>query len=164
MIASPTLRAFFFAVVASLPALGAPVSFNVTNLDSSSAWNKILASVGIPAASSGVDPDVQVIGANATVDIAALSETHLVVVQGSGSLSQALGFKENGETVQIRQICDVHAPKSSIIWEQPVGIAAVTVPPDYQVFAKEKWKGTPVLAGKANRSWSCPLASYRSWI
>ncbi|MBV9181453.1 MAG: hypothetical protein JO356_09075 [Acidobacteria bacterium] len=36
----------------------------------------------------------------------------------------------------------------NIIWEQPVTVPAVSVPEDYQVFAREKWKGIPVMAGK----------------
>jgi hypothetical protein len=35
-----------------------------------------------------------------------------------------------------------------IIWQQPVEIAKVQMPADFTVYATERWKGAPVLAGK----------------
>ncbi len=68
--------------------------------------------------------------------------------KGPGAAAQSLGFSFKSDTVPVRQICDVHAPKMQIIWEQPVSVSAATLPDGFQVFATEKWKGIPVLAGK----------------
>lgn len=42
----------------------------------------------------------------------------------------------------------LHATKMNIIWERPITVPAVNVPDGFQIFATEKWKGIPVLAGK----------------
>ncbi len=82
------------------------------------------------------------------MDIATLAETHIVVVEGSGAAAGKLGISVKAENVAVRQICDIHALKMQIIWEQAVSAPGVELPDGFQIFATEKWKGSPVLAGK----------------
>ncbi len=52
------------------------------------------------------------------------------------------------ERVTVRQIVDSHGPQMQIIWEQPVEIAKAQMPEGFTVYATERWKGAPLLAGK----------------
>lgn len=115
-------------------------------------WSKILGAVGIRAAASGNDADIVVVGQGTRADITALAEKHLVILEGSSPGAQGFGIVEKSETVAVRQICDTHAVKMQIIWEQAAQVKAVTLPVGFQVFASERWKGMPVLAGKRTGS------------
>ncbi len=132
-------------LVAVLPAFAAAPTYRATGTDAAS-WGKIFASIGM-VKSGTADPMVVVAGANETA-VAKLAQSHIVILEGNTAASQSLGFIAKTETVEVRRICDVHAPKMNIIWEQAVSVKAVDVPAGFQVFATEKWKGIPVIAGK----------------
>ncbi len=89
-----------------------------------------------------------VLRADSQADVSQLAQRRIVLLTGTGAAAEALGIRAKPETVEVRQIVDARAPKMQIIWEQPVSIPAVELPADFTVFAKEKWKGAPVLAGK----------------
>ncbi len=92
------------------------------------AWNKILGAVGLTQQ--------------------ALEQQHIAILEGFGPAAEKAGITAGSENVSIRQIRDTHAPKMQIIWEQPVTVPTVAVGQDWTVFAAEKWKNAPVLAGK----------------
>lgn len=120
-------------------------TFHVTGTDSHP-WTKIFASVGIAQADN--NPDILIAGPNSDIDAAAFSNQHILILEGMSSAASSLGFSAKPASVSIRQICDTHAPKMQIFWEQPITVPEVSVPDDFQVFATEKWKQIPVLAGK----------------
>ena len=133
--------------MAILPASANPTNkFSVQSVDPSP-WRKIFASVGI-AEGGEKDSGVLVLRADSTADIAQLEQSRIIILIGTGAAAEAIGIHAKPETVAVRQIVDARAPKMQIIWEQPVSIPAVELPADFTVFAKEKWKGVPVLAGK----------------
>jgi hypothetical protein len=133
--------------VAALPIFSAVVpTYRVSGTDALP-WSRIFASVGI-VKSGKSDPVVVVAGATDPIDIAKLADRHIVILEGNTAASRSLGFIPKPETVDVRRICDVHAPKMNIFWEQPVRVSMIQVPGGFQVFATEKWKGMPVLAGK----------------
>src|SRR5260370_37785183 len=130
--------------VAALPAFAATPTYRATGTDAAS-WARIFASIGMMK--SGIaDPMLVVAGAK-DMGVAQLAQSHIVILEGNTAASQSLGFVAKAETVEVRRICDVLAPKMNIIWEQAVSVPAVDVPTGFQVFATEKWKGIPVLAG-----------------
>lgn len=133
-------------VAAALPVFAGAPTYRVDGTDALP-WNRIFASVGM-AKSGKSDPVVVVAGAKEEIDVAKVAESHIVVLEGNTVAARSLGFVAKTETVQVRRICDVHAPKMNIIWEQAVSVPIVHVPDGFQVFAIEKWKGIPVLAGK----------------
>ncbi len=132
--------------------LGAPLckatvaSFAVEKADAVS-WGKILGSLGIAANKDGM-ASIVVAGPEASGELFAKAENHILIVVGNGALAERLGLHARAEKVDVRQICDSHAPKMQVIWEAPEKVSATDVPSDFQVFATEKWKGIPVLAGK----------------
>ena len=111
------------------------------------AWKKIFGAIGIDE-STTPESDIVVAGAESKIDLAAIAETHIVVVEGIGSQTQRLGISAKPEMVSVRQISDDHGPDMQIIWGEQVAVALVELPADFEVFAREKWKGIPVLAGK----------------
>src|SRR5579875_914969 len=133
-------------VLALVPVLAGATTFQVSGTEAAP-WNKIFASVGIqPASNDGAE--IVVAGPKAAIDASALADRHIVVVLGMNSAARQLGFTQKADTVTVRQICDTHAPNMQIFWEQPVDVPDVQAPDGFQVFASEKWKHTPVLAGK----------------
>lgn len=110
-------------------------------------WTKILGSVGIVLASS-IGAPIVVAGASAPANAASLATDHILILEGFSPLAQALGFTQNPASVSFRRIIDSRDPSMEIIWEQSVSQPSVAVPADYRVFAHEKWKNAPVLAGR----------------
>lgn len=109
-------------------------------------WKKILGAIGI-AEGSG-QSDILIAGANSKLDLAARAEDHIVIVEGFGPASERIGIIAQPDVVSVRQIRDAHGPDMQIIWEQPADVHAATLPSGFKVFATERWKGIPVLAGK----------------
>ena len=114
-------------------------------------WTKILGSVGISRVDTNnatSDSAIVIAGSTAQPGIAALAETRLLILEGASPAAHSLGIVAKTETVAVRQIRDTHAPGMQIFWEQPSEIAVMEIPADFQVFATERWKNAPVIAGK----------------
>ena len=130
----------------TLPLFGASTAFTVRNTDAAS-WSKILGSVGI-AEGDAAQSSIVIAGESAPDDAARLAADHILVLIGNGPAAAKFGITSTADTLSIRQICDTHANSMQIIWEQPADTHVSRVPLDFQVFAAERWKGSPVLAGK----------------
>lgn len=133
-------------LIASWQVHAAATGFAVEKTDNAS-WSKILGAVGI-SESKQAQASIVIAGDSAGEDLARLADDHILILVGTGVLAAKFGIENTGDTVSVRQICDTHAAQMQIIWEQPSAIHATKVPADFQVFATEKWKGSPVLAGK----------------
>ncbi len=132
--------------LAATPAMAAVNTFHVKGVDNGP-WTKIFGSLGILQANN--EPaGIVVVGPNEHIDAGALAEKSIVILQGTGPAAAALGFTTKSEDVSVRQICDIHAPKMQIIWEQAATVPVIAPPDGFRTFATERWKGVPVLAGK----------------
>ena len=132
-----------------LPAVVSAATFSLDG-DGSGPWTGVFNSVGIVEASQKVS-SIVVTTPSSPPDLANLAEDRIVIVQGDSPVAKALGFVAKSGAVSIRQICDSHAPKMQIIWEKAVNVSPEEPPPGFEVFASEKWKGIPVLAGKRTK-------------
>ncbi len=141
-------RISIFLVLTSclISGVGRAATFQVKNADAKP-WSAILGTIGI-AQDSHREPDVVVAGQDSQLDIAALAQNKIVILEGAGASASKVGILSKAESVRIRQISDTHAPGLPIIWEQPVEVPQVALPDGFQIFAAEKWKNVPVLAGK----------------
>jgi len=135
-----------FVLIACLPVHAAVTAFAVEKTDSAT-WSKILGSVGI-GESKRAQASIVIAGENAGVEVATLAEDHILILIGTGAAAAKFGIQNTGDPLSIRQICDTHAPDVQIIWEQPADTHAARVPIDFREFATEKWKGSPLLAGR----------------
>jgi hypothetical protein len=115
-------------------------TFQVNGADAQP-WLKILGAVGITR-SETTDAAIVIGGP------AAMAENHLLILEGMSPAARSFGITAKTETVRVRQIRDTHAPDMQIFWEQPAEIAVTELPADFRVFASERWKGAPVVAGK----------------
>lgn len=130
-----------------LPTLASANTYTV-NGPNPAPWKKLLGAVGLTAASGDEVPAVEVASGTSKRDLAALAKDRIVIVEGFGSAAEKLGVSVKTDTIAVRQICDVHASKMQIFWEQPVTIPDLTLIENWTIFAKEKWKDAPVLAGR----------------
>ena len=136
------------AVAASLLAQHSRAgTFEITAGADGKAWRAILGSVGMSENRTG-QPDITVAGTGAQAELIATAESRIVIFEGASEATAALGIRCGTGSVPIRQIRDVHAPDMQIIWEKPLSVTPSTVPPVYEIFAREKWTGAPLLAGK----------------
>ena len=139
-------RLQIFAALALLPLAARATTFNATGTDAAP-WKKIFGALDITEGLNGTTRIV-VIGRSARVDAARLAEDHIVILEGTGPAALNLGITTKPDQLSVRQICDMHGPKMQIIWEQPVTVPVIGLPDGFTVFASEKWKDVPVLAGK----------------
>ena len=133
-------------LIALSPLHAAATAFAVDKADGSS-WSRILGAVGI-AETKQTQASIVVAGDTAGEDDSKLAEDHILILVGDGAAAAKFGIHSVGDKLSIRQICDIHAHQTQIIWEQPVDTRVTQLPSDFQVFATEKWTGSPVLAGK----------------
>jgi hypothetical protein len=133
--------------IALLTPLSGATTFHVT-ATAPTPWQKIFGSLGIEETLS-TSPSILVAGAAAQID-SATAEQHILILEGVGPVARDLGFTEKPDAapIAVRQICDTHAPQMQIFWEEPLTVPEVQIPAGFQVFATEKWKHLPVLAGK----------------
>lgn len=136
---------FLPLLLALWPALAGATTFQALGTDAAP-WNKIFASVGIQPSSNS--PEILVAGPKAAPAIAAEPDGRIIILEGISAPARQLGFAEKNTTVSVRQICDTHAPHMQVFWEQPADVREVQIPDGFEIFATEKWKHIPVLAGK----------------
>lgn len=136
--------------------LRADAGFSVQGTDPAP-WVKIFGSVGVERATN--DATIRVIGTGgggaavdlAKLDLAKLAVDHVVILEGAVPGSAQLGITPRADPISIRQIRDVHAPNIQIIWGETVLCKGADLASDYEVFARDRWSGQPVLAGKKTR-------------
>lgn len=129
-----------------LPVLAGATTFQVTGTGDA-AWKKVFGSLGIAEGLNGT-ASIMVIGRDTRTDVAALAQEHIVILEGIGPAAQNIGITRKAENVSVRRICDMHAPDMQIIWGQAISVPEVSLPDGFTVFASEKWKDSPLLAGK----------------
>ena len=140
------MKVFISILLAAWPLHAAATAFSVDNEDRAS-WSKILGSVGISESKLG--PAAIIIAGDTALDTdPSLANDHILILVGNGPAALKFGILGGGKAFSIRQIVDTHAPDLQILWEQPAPVHASQVPDSFQVFATEKWTGSPVLAGK----------------
>lgn len=128
-----------------VPAFAVANTYSISGPDPAP-WTKLLGAVGFTKSADA--PTLEIVSGSSNRDLAALAQNHIVIVEGFGAAAEKLGIAPKTDTVSVRQICDVHGPNMQIIWEQPVSIPDLTLNDGWTLFAKEKWKDVPVLAGK----------------
>jgi hypothetical protein len=143
-----TLLSKAVATAALLIVWSACLSATTFRIDKTEAgpWTHIFNSIGIMEGTR--DTDIIVLGPESEQDVGALSEQHLVIVQGLGRAARSAGILPKPEQVSIRQICDMHGPDMRIIWQQAIDMPEAAMPAGFEVFATERWKNAPVIAGK----------------
>jgi hypothetical protein len=71
----------------------------------------------------------------------------ILVLEGQSPLAETFGFVAGDKKVRVGSLSDVHNPKLSIVWEKSLELPVFQIPSGAQVFASERWTGTPLTAG-----------------
>ena len=72
----------------------------------------------------------------------------LLVLEGQSRIAAAFGFRASDEpSVSVRSVEDLRAPDLRIVWEKVLDLPVFQLPPQARVFARERWKRAPLLAG-----------------
>jgi phage tail sheath protein FI len=74
-------------------------------------WTAILGSVGITEDATRKPGIIVAAGAAAAADLAALSQDHVLILEGASAAAERLGINSLSEQVAVRQITDIHAPE-----------------------------------------------------
>jgi hypothetical protein len=135
----------FFSALALTSGLRA-TTFEVRGTDPKQ-WAAMLGSLGIAEGRAGA-ANIVIAGGDALPNAAALARDHIVIIIGAGASAASVGVVSKADTIKVRQIVDVHAPKMQIIWEKPADVARVELPADFTIFAREKWTAAPLISGK----------------
>ena len=140
------LRFCAVAIVAvQLPAMSP--CFQVIGTDAAP-WTKVFTSIGFTPATDNNSAQVIVAGPSSNVDVARLATDHIVILEGDSAAARQVGIVPGTDFIPIRHIVDVHAPKMQIIWEKQVSAPVMSIPQDFEIYTKERWKSAPVEAGK----------------
>lgn len=112
-------------------------------------WPLILSSAGhAPAAGTNADIYIAPLNAAASPDWRARVQSGAaVILEGTSPLAASFGFTPTAATVSTIHIVDSHNPALPVIWEKAIDLPRYDVPPNAQVFAKERWTAAPVAAG-----------------
>ncbi len=138
-----------FVVFAGLAGAADLPYFSVLSEDAG-AWPEILGSIGLQRQPAGVSKIfVARTGASASVEWPARVEHGaILILEGESSLADMFGFRRGpSDPVRVQSITDVHRPALSIVWEKGLELPVFGIPENAQVFACERWTGTPVIAG-----------------
>lgn len=107
--------------------------------DEPGAWPAILNSVGISLKQVS---DMPVDRVREQIELGSFG-----ILEGPSPTAEAFGIKPTAKHVVVRSIVDSRAPKIGIVWEKPQELPLYQLPPNAQVFARERWSGAPVIAG-----------------
>jgi hypothetical protein len=135
-----------FAISASAASLP---YFSVLSEDAG-AWPDILSSIGLQRQPAGVSRIfVARTGAAASIEWPARVERGaILILEGESSLADLFGFRRSHkDPVRVQSLSDVHRPTLPIVWEHGLELPVFEMPPGAQVFAAERWTGTPMSAG-----------------
>ncbi len=108
--------------------------------DEPGVWREIFASVGLTLGEASDLPPAALPG---RVESGAIA-----ILQGISPFSAQFGIRQaSPKLTPTRQIRDARAPKLPIVWEKSLDLPDVALPADAVVFARERWRNAPVLAG-----------------
>jgi len=113
------------------------------------AWREILGAIGMEAKPM---EEARVFVARAGAPASSEWEARVeggafLILEGQSPLAEQFGFRGGQTAIRLESVRDLHRPELPIIWEKPLELTVVDVPKGAQIFARERWTGTPVEAG-----------------
>jgi len=143
------MRLLVSALLAVTVAAAAPLPYYcVLNADAG-AWPEILSSIGLlrqPANLAHVF--VARTGTPASNEWRQrVEQGDILILEGESSLAEMFGFRRSEGFVKVGSLTDSHRPGLAIVWEKGLELPAFELPAGVTVFARERWTGTPMMAG-----------------
>src|SRR5579863_4109815 len=118
-------------------------------------WGELLSSIGMTTGSpvaAGVlvapqGTDAAVLGTTAQWT-ARVKHGAILVLEGESPLAAAFGFRPSAEPhVMAQSVEDLRMAALRIIWEKALDVPVFELPSDARVFARERWRKAPLMAG-----------------
>ncbi|MCX6609773.1 MAG: hypothetical protein NTW74_02855, partial [Acidobacteria bacterium] len=110
-------------------------------------WDAVLRSLGQVPAESGKGQTIWLSGKESPQTAQALLDSGAqIILEGFSPLTSHFGVAATDVTVSIRQIRDIASPDLPIVWESEESVLRSQPSDAWQVRAKERWNGAPVLA------------------
>ena len=143
------MRLLVSALLAAAVASAAPLPYYcVLNADAG-AWPEILSSIGLvrqPANMAHVF--VARTGTPASNEWnERVEQGAIMILEGESSLAEMFGFRRGAGFVKVGSLIDLHRPGLAIVWEKGLELPVFDLPGGAVVFARERWTGTPMMAG-----------------
>jgi hypothetical protein len=134
----------------------APIHHYQIASDDHGPWARVLGSIGLRPASANscaAHPCLYVVPASANItepqrfaDL--VQRGSILILEGDSAVARSFGIRAgSAKPVPARSIVDSHNPKLDIVWERPFHLPAYQLPPDALVFARERWRNLPAMAG-----------------
>ena len=122
--------------------------YSVTSPDAG-AWPKILSAIGLERRAESQARVVVVRGDSAEPGDWAkrVWAGVIVILEGRSPLAESFGFRSTPRMARVNSVVDVHSPEVSIIWEKSADLAVFAISSEAEVFARERWSGSPLVAG-----------------
>lgn len=115
-------------------------------------WPSVLSAVGhVPGPASSADLFVAPSGTAAAADWQVkVKAGATLILEGASPLAASFGFRTQNQTVSVIHVVDVHNPSLPVIWSRSVELPRPELAGearDARVFAKDRWSGSPLVAG-----------------
>ena len=135
----------------TLPLAAAPrFTYHVLG-DEPGSWPEIFSSIGMstgPAGTAGVIVAPRGVTASAAQWSERVERGALLVIEGDSSLAADFGFRPSAKPrVPVLSVEDLRTPELRIVWEKAVDVPVFEIPQNAHVFARERSKHAPLLAG-----------------
>src|ERR1039457_2277232 len=130
-------------------ASASPLPYFCVLSEDAGAWPEILSSIGLvrqPASMAHVF--VARAGTPASNEWnERVEQGAILILEGESSLAEMFGFRRGAGFVKVGSLTDVHRPGLAIVWEKGLDLPVLELPGGAIVFARERWTGTPMMAG-----------------
>jgi len=137
------------ALFAAALGAGTPLPYYCVLGEDAGAWPDILSSIGLlrqPASAAHVF--VARAGAAASTEWKdRVEQGAVLILESESSLAELFGFRRGAGFVKVGSLTDVHRPGLPIVWERGLELPVFELPAGATVFARERWTGTPMMAG-----------------
>jgi hypothetical protein len=112
-------------------------------------WKRVLEAHGLIPAQKGL-PQVLVSGSEADAGLleARAADGAVVILRGHSAAAVRLGVELTAGKTEVRQTRDLTRSELPLVWEKAEVIAVAKLSAEWTVYAKERWTGAPVLAGR----------------
>ncbi len=147
--AAAAVEGVLIAMLAAAVATAAPLPYYCVLSADAGAWPEVLSSIGLvrqPANLAHVF--VARTGTPASNEWnQRVEQGAILILEGESSLAEMFGFRRGAGFVKVGSLSDAHRPGLAIVWEKGLELPVFGLPGGATVFARERWTGTPMLAG-----------------
>lgn len=119
--------------------------------ESETGWRRLLKAYGLAPATQ-VLPDVLVLDGQTKLDPrlfeARVQDGLVLILRGHSGVAKQFGVEVGTNAIEVQQIRDITRPELPLVWEKEEKLLETKLNAAWTVYASERWKNAPVLAGR----------------